>query len=63
MTSPRPQVVIVCPDEFAFTDKEASVENPLIQDVADVKTVWLGYNAPFPATVLDADALILWHGP
>ena len=63
MTSPRPQVVIVCPDEFAFTDKSASVETPLLNDVADVKTVWLGYNAPFPASVIDADALILWHGP
>jgi phosphoglycerate dehydrogenase-like enzyme len=63
MTPRTPQVVIVCPDEFAFTDNAATVERPLLEDVAELKTVWLGYNAPLPAEVVEADALILWHGP
>lgn len=58
-----PSVVILCPKEFKFTDHEASVERPFLQDVAELKTVWLDFNAPFPAAVLDAHALILWHGP
>ena len=59
----RPTVVILCPKEFKFTDHEATVERPFLSDVADLKTVWLDFNAPFPAEVLDAHALILWHGP
>jgi phosphoglycerate dehydrogenase-like enzyme len=59
----RPSVVILCPKEFKFTDHEATVERPFLADVADVHTVWLDFNAPFPAEVLDAHALILWHGP
>ncbi len=59
----RPTVVILCPKEFKFTDHEATVERPFLGDVADLKTVWLDFNAPFPAEVLDAHALILWHGP
>jgi len=59
----KPSVVIVCPDEFTFTDDTASVERPLLDDIADVKTVWLAFNDPLPADVLEADALILWHGP
>jgi phosphoglycerate dehydrogenase-like enzyme len=59
----RPRVVILCPKEFKFTDHEATVERPLLADVAELKTVWLDFNAPFPDEVLDADALILWHGP
>ena len=59
----KPSVVILCPKEFKFTDHEASVESPFLQDVATVKTVWLDYNAPFPREVLDSTALILWHGP
>jgi phosphoglycerate dehydrogenase-like enzyme len=58
-----PTVVIVCPKEFKFTDHEASVERPFVGDVAELKTVWLDYNATFPNEVIDADALILWHGP
>ena len=58
-----PSVVILCPREFKFTDHEATVERPFLADVADLKTVWLDFNAPFPAEVLDAHALILWHGP
>jgi phosphoglycerate dehydrogenase-like enzyme len=61
--SQRPNVVILCPKEFKFTDHEASVERPFLADVAEVKTVWLDFNASFPAEVRDADALILWHGP
>ena len=63
MSSSKPSVVIVCPDEFAFTDAQASVESPILQDVADVKTVWLAFNDPLPPEVCAADALILWHGP
>jgi len=60
---PRPVVVILCPREFKFTDLEATIERPLLADVAELKTVWLGYEAPLPAEVIAADALILWHGP
>ena len=59
----RPTVVILCPKEFKFTDQAATVESPLLADVADLTTVWLDYNAPFPAEVLGAHAIILWHGP
>lgn len=59
----RPSVVILCPREFRFTDHEATVERPLVTEVADLKTVWLDANAPIPAEVLEAHALILWHGP
>jgi phosphoglycerate dehydrogenase-like enzyme len=59
----RPQVVILCPKEFRFTDQQATVESAYLSDVADIKTVWLDFNAPFPDEVLNADALILWHGP
>jgi phosphoglycerate dehydrogenase-like enzyme len=63
ISPPRPTVVILCPNEFKFTDHEASVEKPLLGDAADVKTVWVGFNAPFPDEAAAADALILWHGP
>jgi phosphoglycerate dehydrogenase-like enzyme len=59
----RPTVVILCPKEFRFTDHQATIETPFIADVADLKTVWLDFNAPFPDEVLDANAIILWHGP
>ena len=59
----RPSVVILCPKEFKFTDHHSTVERPFLEDVADVSTVWLDYEAPFPAEVSDAHALILWHGP
>ncbi len=62
MTS-RPSVVILCPGEFKFTDHDASVERPYLSEVADLKTVWLDYDAPLPLSVIDAHALILWHGP
>jgi phosphoglycerate dehydrogenase-like enzyme len=60
---PRPTIVILCPKEFKFTDHEASVERPFLADVAELKTVWLDFNAGFPAEAAEADALILWHGP
>jgi phosphoglycerate dehydrogenase-like enzyme len=59
----RPLVVILCPKEFKFTDHAATVETPFLAGVADLQTVWLDFNAPFPAAVLGAHALILWHGP
>lgn len=61
--SARPTVVILCPKEFKFTDNEATVEQPFLRDVADLSTVWLDFNAPIPDAVLNAHALILWHGP
>lgn len=61
--SSLPPVVIVCPQEFRFTDATASVETPFLADVAALRTVWLDFNAPIPDAVLDAYAIILWHGP
>ena len=60
---PRPSVVILCPREFKFTDHDATIERPFLADVADLRTVWLDFGAPFPDEVLGADAIILWHGP
>ena len=59
----KPHVVILCPREFRFAGETASVETPIIGDVANVKTVWLDYNAPMPDEVFSASAIILWHGP
>jgi len=59
----RPTVVILCPKEFRFTDHEATVERPFVTDVADLKTVWVDFNAPFPDEAAATHALILWHGP
>lgn len=61
--SSRPTVAILCPREFKFADLEATVERPILADVADLETVFLDFNAPFPPAVLAAQALILWHGP
>ncbi|MBI5688597.1 MAG: C-terminal binding protein [Verrucomicrobia bacterium] len=58
-----PLVAILCPREFKFTDHDASVERPFLADVAELRTVWLDYDRPFPEEVLEAHALILWHGP
>jgi phosphoglycerate dehydrogenase-like enzyme len=63
MDTRNPQVVIVCPEEFTFTDENAAVERPVLDEVADVQTIWLPFNAPIPPEVVQADALILWHGP
>ena len=59
----KPLVVILCPKEFRFTDHAATVETPFLSDVAELKTIWLEFNAPFPDEVLGATAIILWHGP
>ena len=59
----RPIVSILCPREFKFTDHEASVERPFLEDVATLKTLWIDYEAPFPSDVWDSNAVILWHGP
>lgn len=59
----KPLVAIVCPKEFRFTDSGASVETPFLADVADLRTVWLDFNSPVPDEVLQAQAIILWHGP
>lgn len=59
----KPRVVILCPKEFKFTDHAATIERPILSEVAELETVWLDFNAPFPPAVLSADAIILWHGP
>jgi phosphoglycerate dehydrogenase-like enzyme len=59
----KPVVAIVCPREFRFTDNSASVETPVLGDVADLRTVRLDFDAPVPDDVLAAHAIILWHGP
>jgi phosphoglycerate dehydrogenase-like enzyme len=62
--NPSPALVaIVCPTEFKFSDPEARLEKDVLAGVAEVRTVRIGLNAPFPDEVLDADAIILWHGP
>ncbi len=61
--SALPLVVILCPKEFRFTDHTATIEAPFLAGVAELKTVWLEFNAPFPDEVLGAAAIILWHGP
>lgn len=61
--SSLPQVVILCPKEFKFTDHDASVERPFLGEVANVQTVWLDYKEPIPTSVIDAQVLIVWHGP
>ena len=58
-----PSVVILCPKEFKFTDHEASIERPHLGEIADLRTVWVDFNEPFPAAAAAAHALILWHGP
>jgi phosphoglycerate dehydrogenase-like enzyme len=63
MTSTPPLVAIVCPVEFKFSDPEALLEKKVLAGVAEVRTVRIGLNAPFPDEVLGADAIILWHGP
>jgi phosphoglycerate dehydrogenase-like enzyme len=61
--NPRPNIVIVCPTEFKFSDPEARLEKETIADAAEVKTIAVPLNAPLPDAVLGADAIILWHGP
>jgi hypothetical protein len=61
--SPLPPVVIVCPKEFRFTDATASVETPFLADVAALSHRLARFQRPIPDAVLDAHAIILWHGP
>jgi phosphoglycerate dehydrogenase-like enzyme len=59
----RPVVVIVCPVDFKFGDPDALIENQVLADVADVRTVQVPLPATLPEEALAADAIILWHGP
>ena len=63
MSSSLPLVAIVCPVEFKFSDPEALLEKEVLAGVAEVRTVRIGLNDPFPGEVNDAQAIILWHGP
>lgn len=58
----QPRVSIVCPKEFDFADAAASVERPILEKVAEVETLWMDFRDPLPERVIDADAIILWHG-
>lgn len=58
---PRPLVAILCPREFTFSEDAALIETAELSAVADVRTFRLDFNAPLPAEVRAADALILWH--
>lgn len=58
---PLPQVVILCPREFTFSDPAATVERTVLDGAAAVRTIALDFNEPLPAEALAADALILWH--
>ncbi len=61
--SARPVVVIVCPVDFKFGDPEAVIENQVLADIAEVRTVQVPLQAALPEEALGADAIILWHGP
>ncbi len=61
--NPRPLVAIVSPVDFKFGDPEATIENQVLADVAEVRTVQVGLNAALPDAVLGATAIIMWHGP
>ncbi len=58
---PRPLVAILCPREFTFSEDAALIETAELSAAADVRTFRLDFNAPLPAEVRAADALILWH--
>jgi len=58
-----PLVAILCPREFRFSDPEARVECGVLDGVAEVRTLPLGFNDPIPPAARAATALILWHGP
>jgi phosphoglycerate dehydrogenase-like enzyme len=53
----RPLVAILCPRDFTFSEDETAE----LSAVAEVRTFRLDFNAPLPAEVRAADALILWH--
>ncbi|HKB56783.1 MAG TPA: C-terminal binding protein [Lacunisphaera sp.] len=58
-----PLVAILCPREFKFSDPAATVEHGVLDGTAEVRTLPLDFNGQIPAEALEADALILWHGP
>jgi phosphoglycerate dehydrogenase-like enzyme len=60
---PLPLVAILCPREFKFSDPAATVEHGVLDGTAEVRTLPLDFNGQIPAEALEADALILWHGP
>jgi phosphoglycerate dehydrogenase-like enzyme len=60
---PLPLVAILCPREFKFSDPAATVECGVLNTIAEVRTVPVDFNAQIPAEALEADAIILWHGP
>src|SRR5258708_33940582 len=41
----------------------ATVEHGVLDGPAEVRTLPRDYNGQIPAEALEADALILWHGP
>ena len=57
----RPLVAILCPRDFTFSEDAALIETAELSAVAEVRTFRLDFNAPLPAEVQAADALILWH--
>ena len=57
----RPLVAILCPREFTFSEDAALIETAELSAVAEVRTFRLDFNAPLPAEVRAAEALILWH--
>jgi phosphoglycerate dehydrogenase-like enzyme len=59
----QPLVAILCPREFKFADAEASVERGVLDGIAEVRTLTLDLNGQIPPEALEADILILWHGP
>jgi phosphoglycerate dehydrogenase-like enzyme len=56
-----PLVAILCPREFTFSEDAALIETAELSAVAEVRTFRLDFNAPLPAEVRAAEALILWH--
>lgn len=56
-----PQVVILCPKEFTFSDPAATVERGVLDGVAEVRTIAMDFHDPLPAEALAAGVLLLWH--
>jgi phosphoglycerate dehydrogenase-like enzyme len=64
MSAPRPLVAILSLRTVQFAEPEARIENDIIGDAADVRTILLpNHPAPgdFPAEMFGAAALIVWH--
>jgi phosphoglycerate dehydrogenase-like enzyme len=60
---PLPLVVILCPKEYRFSDPAATIERGVLDGAAELRTLTLDLHGQIPAEALEADALILWHGP